>query len=266
MSKNVNLKKFLVLMFSVFLLLPSISSAAESTEYKYKTLEEFYQAAKILKADSSKTEEEIGDLLLKNTDPIVLNQYFDEFFNEVNSSMEVLMEKANKESLNINTKNNNGTILYNDKIYLSHGEKVQIIIKDEPEASIGITGSEYKEYGNRRYTATFKINAIAWPDSTISLVNHYKIGSYGLKMTSVDSAGTTAIFPTTIKVVSTDITDGVAEKVGYDINGRGQYTVTIGGYNGIGLITRHYTLTSTIKLEKLYNDAAVVNQSFSVKY
>ncbi|MBQ6447272.1 MAG: hypothetical protein IJJ10_07405 [Bacillus sp. (in: Bacteria)] len=119
-------------------------------------------------------------------------------------------------------------------------------------AGISISSTEYgpyrtetKEYGNRRYTAWVKLKSLGITVVTLKLVNRYSVGDYGLKMTEVTTAGTNGTRYSDIEVLSLDITDKKAEKVGYDMNAVASYKL-----NGV-LNSGYVDIRSTIKLESL---------------
>lgn len=116
-----------------------------------------------------------------------------------------------------------------------------------------------KAYGNRRYTGTHGWNLGGIGMRYLKLVNHYKVDKNGLTMTSVDDTGTSLMGSYSF---TGSIPDKYAEKVGYDINGRGKYTTTTVG----GWFTTVGQITSTIKLSTWdkKNKKVTVNQS--VKY
>lgn len=85
-------------------------------------------------------------------------------------------------------------------------------------------------------------------------------------MTSLSTAGTMAIFPVNVNVRTVEITDKYATTVGADINGMAEFNVTIGGYNGIGLVTFNSTITSTMELTSLSSSSAGIKESRTVDH
>ncbi|WP_026830222.1 hypothetical protein [Exiguobacterium antarcticum] len=107
----------------------------------------------------------------------------------------------------------------------------------------GNTVEETKKYGSRRYTAWVKLKSFGVTIATLKLVNHYSIGTYGLKLNSVDATGTNSFNTfSSVKVEKLSMPDRYAKKVGEDINGKGVYTIN--GYLNGGYVS----ITSTIKL------------------
>jgi hypothetical protein len=117
-------------------------------------------------------------------------------------------------------------------------------------------------HGDHKYTVRYAISAFMYPDSYAGLITYFKSNSSGLTATSTSKVGTQGVFPTTV-VASTRITDSRAEKVGYDINAQGDYTVTHGGYNGIGIVSFEITIISTIKLISM-GASNGIDQSYTV--
>ncbi|WHY98468.1 hypothetical protein [Peribacillus simplex] len=78
---------------------------------------------------------------------------------------------------------------------------------------------------------------------------------------SSSTVGTTGVFPLQISK-SSKLTDKRAEKVGYDINAQGDYTLTWVGYNGIGFVSYDRTIISSVKLTKLTSANATVSTSY----
>ncbi|MEC1180765.1 hypothetical protein P9B03_20130 [Metasolibacillus meyeri] len=119
-----------------------------------------------------------------------------------------------------------------------------------------------RPFGTYNYTIKHKITAALYPDSICALVTTYTTKSDGLRLTAASKAGTLGIFPTGI-VSSAKITDSRAEKIGYDINAQGDYTVTIGGYNGIGLVSFDVTITSTVRWDASTSNSLHVTEKYS---
>jgi len=127
----------------------------------------------------------------------------------------------------------------------------------------GNTTIETKKYGSRRYTAWIKIKSYKVTIATLKLVNHYSIGTSGLRLKSVDAAGTNGLKAfADVDVIKLSMPDRVARKAGENINGRGEYHVD--GYLNGG----YATLTSTIKLETHNRSArkAIVYQTLKFDY
>ncbi|MCE4051862.1 hypothetical protein [Bacillus sp. Au-Bac7] len=121
-----------------------------------------------------------------------------------------------------------------------------------------------KAYGNRRFTATVSVKSYGATIGSLKLVNRYSVGTYGLKFREVSTAGTSGVEPFVyINSSSAKVTDSKAEKVGYNMNARGEYSWKM----GIGAVTKSFTseIYSTIKLRSWDKSkkTVVVGQSYS---
>lgn len=145
---------------------------------------------------------------------------------------------------------------------LDDGTIVEVITVDSPVLEKRPLLKATQNYGSRSYSVKTRVYHVLYPDGWTGLVTYYNVGKGGLTATSTSSAGTTSIFPLQISK-STKITDKRAEKVGTDINGQGNYTLTYIGYNGIGLASYDRVIISTIKLTKLTSKNATVSTSYT---
>ncbi|GGJ76380.1 hypothetical protein [Virgibacillus salexigens] len=256
------LKRFLItfLVLGFYFSGLAIAEASATDEYLFNTVEEIENEVVKMEEDSTSSDEEKRKFLFENSNPKALKKYIEDLMVEVKNAMQDLSNDVefNTESpLNVSK----------DSIKLPNGGMVKATVTDSADASTGnIMPMEYvtKGFGDRRYTATYKVYHVAYPDTTLKLVNRYNISKSGLKMTSVGTGGTYAVFPTTVNPKSDRITDKYAQKEGWDINGQADYVVTVGGYNGIGLVTKTYTIRSTIKLVDLYSSSAYVLQKRTI--
>lgn len=119
-----------------------------------------------------------------------------------------------------------------------------------------------RPFGTYSYKIAYAIRAIGYSDSKCGLVTTYTAKSDGLRLTSTSTAGTFGIFPTNI-VASSKAIDTRAEKIEYDINAQGNYKVTIGGYNGIGIATFDMSITSTVRWDAKTSTSLHVTQKYT---
>lgn len=190
------------------------------------------QSAPAIISKITKPEQE----LLAKTNPEVIEQY-----------NQLLVEELSNFSIDLkDSPTGDGEVTYN---LPQTGAKITVtststLIEQDPQ--IGIQSYRiHRLYGKYKYEIKYKITAALYPDSICGLITNYTAKADGLRLTSASKAGTTSIFPTTI-VASASITDNRAEKIGYDINAQGDYTVTIAGYNGVGLYSFDMTIISTV--------------------
>lgn len=200
--------------------------------------------------DGSESSEKVQkrEEILSNTMPEVLKEY-----------NQLLVEELSNISIDTTEVNQNKVIVKEDTLE-DTGAKVAVAVEseDNTDSIPGFTTfassttknptTVFKKNGDHNYKIKYYITAHLYPDSSVGLVSTYKVKSSGISLTDATTAGTQAIFPTTI-VASARVTDSKAEKVSYDTNAKGEYVVTIGGYNGIGFLSFTMTLESFIKWE-----------------
>ncbi|EAC7844032.1 hypothetical protein AF927_10435 [Listeria monocytogenes] len=185
-----------------------------------------------------------------------------------------LIEKSNEADLSME----NGEEIKSDNFELSDGSDVSLIatdvedtldVADDPFATDitevepddetldeengllkGSQGSpiysaETKKYGNRSWSSSITYKSWGVPIGKIVLSNHYTINNNGLTMRYTSKAGTWDTSAWKVVSASTKTTDKYAQKVGYDLNGAGWYTIQAYGSK------RYFELRSTIQLSKL---------------
>ncbi|EOB3789106.1 hypothetical protein ACII2S_001853 [Listeria monocytogenes] len=185
-----------------------------------------------------------------------------------------LIEKSNEADLSME----NGEEIKSDNFELSDGSDVSLIatdvedtldVADDPFATDitevepddetldeengllkGSQGSpiysaETKKYGNRSWSSSITYKSWGVPIGKIVLSNHYTINNNGLTMRYTSKAGTWDTSAWKVVSASTKTTDKYAQKVGYDLNSAGWYTIQAYGSK------RYFELRSTIQLSKL---------------
>ncbi len=214
-----------------------------------------------------KQKELLKSTLMHAASKKVVNDYSDEMKEEINSKVSASLSNLTTGETKDRT--------------LSDGSEIEVGSVDEEISSdsdgeegsdggiklqsveSGNTTAETKKYGSRRYTAWVKIKSWGIPIATLKLVNHYSVGDYGLRLNTVDAAGTNGFKATSsVEVLKLSMPDRYAKKVGENINGKGEYHID--GYLNAG----YTTLTSTIKLEthKKKAKTAYVYQTFKFTY
>lgn len=207
--------------------------------------------------------------LLKSTNPAVIEEYAN-----------LLEEELRNFTIPENMGNENSETVYELE---ESGATITVVTETSPSSEIPLLKEELKpkyltsevtaastsstnyysrSYGTYSYSIKYYIRAIGWPDAVAGLLTNYSVRSDGLRVNWASTAGTSGYIPTTI-VGSSKVTDARAEKRGYDINAMGNYTVTIGGYNGIGLIFFDMTLVSRVLWHSTYSGGLNVGQSYS---
>lgn len=264
------MKKIITFLFGIIIILGNTnltSAATNKPTFEINSMRELKNSIQM--AEKSKLNDEIERLfILKNTNPLVLETYTKNFFQEAADAISRLSKESMSTDIQlpINLKKN--------RMELPNGGVVQSLVIDQAEEDIlnnvstmnntfATTEKIYVAtvFGNRIYTASFNVYHFLYPDTRLRLVNRYSVSSNGLVMTSVSTAGTMAIFPTTVKIRTVEITDKYAQTAGNDINGLAEFNVTIGGYNGIGLMSFNTTIISTIKLTSLTSKTATIEES-----
>ncbi len=247
-----------IAVFSLFITQGLIVGAEDLQEYEINTLEELEDFIKRAEKSSDDDDAE-RKYMFENTNPEILKVYTERFFDEVDEAIDGML---NEEFI---ADTSNPLNVKEDAQALPGGGVVTSLETDTREGGGIMTYSTVnKGFGDRRYTASYNISHFAYPDTKLRLVNRYKINKKGLTMTSTSTGGTGAVFPNTVSIKSNKITDKYAPKVGHDINGLAEYKLTIVGYNGVGLLTKDYSINSSIKLKALYSKSAKVSQTRSV--
>lgn len=160
---------------------------------------------------------------------------------------------------------------YSSEVTLSNGTEVLYEATDFSEEDFSLQAMlpspdvhTTKAYGARMFTSSVKFTSYGVTVGKIALGTHYTIGNTGLVMRYASKAGTESYMkPFDITVATVKVTDSKAEKVGYDINAAGDYTVK--GAAGVFSGTKYMELRSTIKLDTLdkVGKKARVKQSFT---
>lgn len=238
-------------------LTPLNVNAAEDKIYTINSVTELKEEIASMDINSDDHDQN-REKLLYDTDPKVLEEYQKEVSIEVSKKIEDLADETN---LEINTENNSGMTKH-ETIQLEDGSVLEVIVSDVPviEKTMMRASATYN-YGSRSYSVKTRVKHILYPDGWTGLVTYYKIGKSGLTAESSSTVGTTGVFPLQISK-SSKLTDKRAEKVGYDINAQGDYTLTWVGYNGIGLVSYDRTIISSVKLTKLTSTNATVSTSY----
>jgi len=253
---------------------PSFAAVKNEKNYEVNSLDQFLEnvhSKKETKAFKSKkaklqgkhaiTEEE--KILLESTDPKVIEEYADLLEKEL-KNFKISETKADgvteyvlgESGATITVETETESLSKDDLVSTMETES---LIKDD---LVSTMATQYRPYGSYSYSIKYHITAYAYPDSIAGLVTNYSVKADGLRLTSASNAGTLSIFPTTV-VAGYSITDSRAELGGYDINAQGDYNVTIGGYNGIGLISFDMTIISRILWSATGSVGLTVNETYS---
>ncbi|WP_214704248.1 MULTISPECIES: hypothetical protein [unclassified Exiguobacterium] len=271
----------LATLLSANLFIPSVG-AEENVNYFIDSLSEFSQESKEImdKKKASKTNQKLTKInnsksfsysvlssnegllpeeltLIKNTSPEVLNQY-----NELLEEEISVFSIADDENLGGNSK-----VTYT---LPKTGAEITVVTSNElvelaktPQNKATVQSLQLiRSFGTYSYKIAYSIRALLYPDSTCGLVTTYTTRSDGLRLTGHSTSGTSSIFPTAIKASSQAI-DSRAEKIGYDINAMGLYNVTVGGYNGIGLMSFDMSITSKVRWDASTSTGLKVTQTYS---
>lgn len=199
--------------------------------------------------------------ILENTDPEVIEKY--------NQLLEKDLDEVNEVIKSAPTKKSQTEEVYelprtNAKVVVMTNDEVMEDTEKASNDSMVSTQAINVDYGTtHRYTVNHNITAYAYPDSTASLVTVYRASSGGLDAQYASTAGTNSYIPTSISGPAR-VTDSSADQLGHDINAAGTYSVTIGGYEGIGLVTFDMDITSTIKWDTKRSTSAYVERSYNV--
>lgn len=241
----------------------STSSAfASEKDYVIKTKKELLEKIEYFESDNTISDEE-RQFIFDNTKPNVLNSYLKEVAKEIEDAIKEL----SKQEIKITT--NNPKDVIKKSIKTKNNATVEVTLTDEavadpePTDDFIIKPLALESFGDRSYRIDYAYYHFAYPATHMVLNMFYKISSSGLTLITTSKAGTSSVFPTTV-VGSTKIIDSRAEKEGYDINAQGDYTMTVGGYNGIGFVTINVTIIGTVKLVYMNSSSANVDKYYSV--
>jgi len=277
-----SLKKKLIPLVAVTGMLFSIGNpvhASEIKNYNINSLEEFLSAAKeisssnLLSIDQSRQSNSLESLLvlndsesvnpeeinlLENTDPEVIEDYFELVGKEVNSFTipEGSSPLGNSEETYILP------ISGAQIVVTTTNEFTPDPIKEQKNGTFS-TLSVQKLFGTHKYTIDYRIIAIGAIPPQSTLVTTYTNKSDGLRATGATVAGSFAILPYT-QISSATITDSRAELLGYDINAKGDYKITFVGYNGVGIWSADMEIVSRILWSAQGSTSSYVEQSYSV--
>lgn len=249
----------LILMTSYSVWAQDIKNVSEK-EYKIGSKG---QLMRQLKSKTEKPED-----VFKNTSPMAIKEYNEYLKEEVINAMSQLSQKSEME-FDITKPE---TVSKSSKVELEDGTIVELtetvgaanplLAKMNATLNyIGSVASSYNfgaivgthSYGERYYQCKYKIRFTAYPDTVCSLYTYFDASkSRGFTATGTSTAGSSTWFPVSL-AKSSKITDSTARTVGTDINGQGDYTATLAGYNGVGAASWEVTMRSTIKLNALYN-------------
>lgn len=259
MKKMISILTILSLVMGCMFALPITSNAATAT---LQSEDYVVNDVEVLKDEVKKLEKEKGEVkdirmdIIEQTDPQIYKELqqmvYEEAIEKVTGVTSEVRLSLDKES---------EPVVKTETIELESGGVVEVELKDEPDTEAIETGSSIlnlfcepvyavnKAYGNRKYTATFVVKHLLYPDSKLVLATGYKIGNYGLKTRYANTVGTKGIGVVSISS-SAWITDDVATGVGADINAKGNYDIHFGPLPSIGItaITANAKLTSYVKL------------------
>lgn len=224
-------------------------------EYSINSTSELIETFK-LESENGELKSEDSKEILENTDPIIIKEYNNYLEEEVINAMSELSNESemqfdindSKEIIKTNSiELNDGTII---ELTETIGDVDQTLSKFNLIFNVAsVTGTH--NYGSRYYQCKYNIKYVGYPDTVCSLYTYFNASkSSGFTATSTSTAGSSTVAPTTLSK-SSRITDSRAERVGYDINGQGDYNATIIGYNGVGIVSYDISMVSTIRLDAL---------------
>lgn len=194
--------------------------------------------------------------IIANTDPVVLNDY-NEKLQEDFDAIEADINNSQQEIDSTVTYDLPGT-----------GGKIDVTLSDtlievHPKVKDVMSVTRIQQpFGSYNYQVKYRIYHVLYPDAWAVLNTYYKTSSGGLTATSSSTAGTGGIFPAQVSG-SSKVTDSRAEKLSYDINAQGDYTVTYIGANGIGLLSYDITLISRVKWVAQGSTSSYVERSYT---
>ncbi|MBC2317107.1 hypothetical protein HCC18_09610 [Listeria booriae] len=218
------------------------------TNKTIKNVEELKNTIKIIGET-----QEINTLSTKEKQQLIIDVYAiasPSIIDEYEKSME---EEITNVVQSADVNDPNGELLQEETIKLSDGSDTTVSTEDVGEDTISTFGEslspnyrvEKKNFGSRLFTV--KISYTSWgvKVGAIVLSNHYTVNSKGLTMRYTSKAGTWGSTFWAITSASTKTTDKYAEKLNYNINGAGWYTIRAKGS------MRYVELRSTITLTDL---------------
>lgn len=234
-----------VLTISLIFSSSNFSSAAEITT-KGENLMDQIQTLSERKLSSEKKEHEYLKII-KDAPKEEQEEYFEEVIQIVEDGLKNIDVNIKEgEQVNVDLGSNISLELDSDDTSESSLPKTPVLMSANGyDLSNGNIMA--KNYGNRRFSCTVSVKSLGVTIGKLVLVNHYSVGTYGLKFREATTVGTSGVEPLIIiSKSSAKVDDSKAEKVGYDMNARGNYSWKI----GIKGIYKSFTseIYSTIKL------------------
>jgi hypothetical protein len=194
--------------------------------------------------------------IIASTDPNVLNNYNE----KLQEDFEAIEDDINNSQPEIDS-----TKTFD---LPSTGGKVDVtvsntLIKADPKVEGVMSLARIQQpFGSYNYQVQYRVYHVLYPDAWAVLNTFYKTASNGLTATSSSKAGSQGLFPAQVSG-STRITDSRAEKLGYDINAQGDYTITYIGANGVGILHYDITLISRVKWVAQGSTSSYVERSYT---
>lgn len=261
--------------FTSFITLSATSVNAETKEYRINNLQTLQsEIVKLNAIPSGNSEQESDDKIqyreeiLKNTNPKVLDEYVSNLTNDLKN---VELEASFEDTVSSSLDSEDVPKVYSDSVHLSNSQAdVEIVAVDAPVENniisspvLAATSNSTVKNGTHNYKVLKSVYHTLFPDTKLYLTTTYTASKSGLRAEGASTAGTYALLPVTVSK-SAHITDSVAKSVGANINAQGDYTVTYAGYNGVGIFSYDYTITSYIKWVKKGSTKQTVETKFKV--
>ena len=266
----------LILVCSLIIGCSSFSSFAEVLNggYEYDSLEEAIERIEEVEKDNVVTTSERKEFI-KEISPEAMDELVEEAYDEA-------AEKASElqATFRVPLEGDFEPMVEEAKYNLEVGGSVEvkIIVEPTPEPKHNTSNIMSKVrslfiqpvyasnfgYGSLTYTTSYTFVHWAVPDSLLVLKTNYRVGDYGLICISTNSVGTHGTLFVAISP-ETWVEDDIAPVVGHDINGRGDYKMTLGPIPKLGLgltlVTKH--IRSYVKLNYINKTKKYVDLTFA---
>ncbi|MBN1040230.1 hypothetical protein FDB39_17320 [Clostridium botulinum] len=260
---NKNLKRLLstsLVLLSVvsFGFTPKSVFASETKNYNINTIEDLKNEVEILNSNTFQKSENdlITQNLIEETDPNVFKSYLENLNDEIQGIID------NSENIKFFVDTNNSTSS-NQEFTLSDGGIVEITQSISPVQKI--QSRKFYPWGDNEYKYTYKVKHTLFPDTQLCLTTIFDVGKNAIECTSSSTKGTSAIIPVTVSK-SSKVYKSKAKNHGEYIGAQGDYTVTVAGYDGIGLVSLDFTVKSKIVLDYIGTSGAEVDVSAKGSY
>lgn len=245
---------------------PETVLASDTKEYEVNNMEELKEIISNLNSElqedySNEKNEDLRsdelEKLISETNPDILKDYTE----KINDEIKDIINNAEGLECIVNT---NDVTNSTQTFELSDGGIVEITQTISPLDNKNINARTFYPWGDNEYEVDYRVKHTLYPDTHLCLVTTFDVNKQNIECTSSSTKGTATVFPVTV-TKSSKVYKSKASKKDEYIGAQGDYTVTVGGYDGIGFVSMDYTIKSKIKLNYIGTSGAEVKASYSAQ-